>query len=157
LAETQLPVLEKTWNTRPRTPPVGGKFGKMLHSEIVPRTYLHQRLQVNLAIVSSCSESILFSAFPDADVVGMYRATTPILLLRDPEMVKEVTVKSFSSFHDNDICIDKDVDAIFGRNPFVLKGEEWKMVRGQLTPAFTSGKVSITTPFHSIVLTKYFR
>jgi cytochrome P450 len=89
---------------------------------------------------------MLFSAFPDADVIGMYRATTPILLVRDPEMVKEVTVKSFSSFHDNDIDVDKNVDGIFGRNPLVLKGQEWKMVRAQLTPAFTSGKVSRKFP-----------
>ncbi|KAJ3619260.1 hypothetical protein MTP99_004957 [Tenebrio molitor] len=99
-----------------------------------------------------------YNAFPDANVIGMYRATTPILLVRDPEMVKEVTVKSFSSFHDNDIDVDKNVDGIFGRSPLVLKGQEWKMVRAQLTPAFTSGKMKSLFPLledNGIKMVKY--
>lgn len=38
--------------------------------------------------------------------------------------------------------IDKDSDPIFGRNPFLLKGEEWKEKRAEITPAFTSLRVS---------------
>lgn len=82
-----------------------------------------------------------FRKFSDEELVGIYRIVTPILLVRDPELIKEITVKSFSNFHDNDVLVDKKSDPIFGRNPFVLKGEEWKIVRTQLTPAFSSGKV----------------
>ena len=88
-----------------------------------------------------CFYSGVNSDYPDEEMVGIYRGTSPVLLLRDPELIKEVTTKSFSSFHDNDVDILKENDPIFGRNPFALKGEEWKVVRGQLTPGFTSGKV----------------
>lgn len=74
----------------------------------------------------------------------MYRATTPVLVVRDPDLVKEVTIKSFDHFSENDYEVDKRHDPIFARNPFVLKGEEWRLVRAQLTPGFTSGKVFFT-------------
>jgi hypothetical protein len=84
-----------------------------------------------------------FSEYRHTSIVGLYRAFTPILLVRDPEMIKEVTIKSFSHFRDNDIDIDQKVDPMFGKNPFSLKGDEWKVVRAQLTPCFTSGKVNV--------------
>ena len=54
---------------------------------------------------------------------GMFKLRQPMLLIRDPEIVKSVLVKDFNSFHDNDIESGPDVDPLFGRNPFVLTGE----------------------------------
>ncbi|KAJ3641253.1 hypothetical protein Zmor_027767 [Zophobas morio] len=89
----------------------------------------------------------VYNQYGDAEMVGMFRATTPILLVRDPALVREVTVKSFNSFRENDYEVSKKHDPIFGRNPFVLKGEEWKVVRSQLTPGFTSGKMKWLYPY----------
>ncbi|RZC37303.1 p450 domain containing protein, partial [Asbolus verrucosus] len=83
----------------------------------------------------------IYEAYQNASMVGIFRACTPVLLLRDPELIKDVTIKLFRNFHDNDIDVDKKADPLIGRNPFFLKGEEWKMVRAQLTPGFTSGKM----------------
>ncbi|KAJ3641252.1 hypothetical protein Zmor_027766 [Zophobas morio] len=96
----------------------------------------------------------IYNDYPDEEMVGIYRGTSPVLLLRDPELIKEVTTKSFSSFHDNDVDILKENDPIFGRNPFALKGEEWKVVRGQLTPGFTSGKMKWLFPLMEEVCTE---
>lgn len=38
--------------------------------------------------------------------------------------------------------IDKDLEPILSKNPFFLKGEEWKTVRSILSTCFTSGKVN---------------
>ncbi|KAG5874550.1 hypothetical protein JTB14_026850 [Gonioctena quinquepunctata] len=73
--------------------------------------------------------------------VGIYKFTTPCILIRDPEFIKNVVVRDFKNFHDNDIEVDKEIDPIFGRNPFVLRGAEWKSTRAQLTTCFTSGKI----------------
>ena len=54
---------------------------------------------------------------------GVFKVRQPLLLIRDPEIVKNVLVKDFNSFHDNDIESGPDVDPVFGRNPFVLTGE----------------------------------
>ncbi|CAG9858620.1 unnamed protein product [Phyllotreta striolata] len=79
--------------------------------------------------------------------VGIYKAITPVLIIRDPEMVKNVMVKDFKNFHDNDIEVQKDLDPIFGRNPFVMRGAEWKQKRVQLTGCFTSGKIKGMFPY----------
>lgn len=73
----------------------------------------------------------------------MYRTVTPVLMIRDPELIREVTTQSFTHFYDNDINMEKKNDPLWGRNIFVLKGEEWKLVRGQLSPGFTGSKVPI--------------
>ena len=54
---------------------------------------------------------------------GVFKFGQPMLLIRDPEIIKSVLVKDFNSFHDNDIESDPEVDKLFGQNPFVLNGE----------------------------------
>lgn len=75
--------------------------------------------------------------------MGLYRTVTPVLMIRDLNLIKEVTTQAFSYFYDNDVIMKKKFDPLWGRNVFVLKGEEWKLVRGQLTPGFTSSKVFV--------------
>nr|CAD7407731.1 unnamed protein product [Timema cristinae] len=72
---------------------------------------------------------------------GYYNYVTPMLMIRDPEILRTVLVKGFSNFHDNDFHLDVSLDPLAGRNPFFLKGERWRTVRSQITPAFTSGKI----------------
>lgn len=49
----------------------------------------------------------------------------------------------FHKFADNDFgdFVNKDIDPILGRNPFFLKGTEWKEGRAEVTPAFTVSRV----------------
>lgn len=52
----------------------------------------------------------------------------------------------------------KETDPLFGRNPFVLTGEEWKEKRGQITPAFTPARLKALFPLIEDVcerMTKY--
>ncbi|XP_049822116.1 cytochrome P450 6a2-like [Aethina tumida] len=78
--------------------------------------------------------------------VGIYKSGSPALLVRDPDLLKAVTVKNFKNFYDNDVHLDKKNDPILGRNIFFLKGEEWKQTRAILTPCFTSGKMKTLFP-----------
>jgi hypothetical protein len=39
-----------------------------------------------------------------------------------------VTVKFFLHLHGDNITLNKEVDIDISRDPFVLKGKEWKMV-----------------------------
>jgi hypothetical protein len=54
---------------------------------------------------------------------GVFKFRQPVVLLRDPQLVKTVIVKEFSSFQDNDFHSNVDIDPLFGRNPFVLRGD----------------------------------
>jgi len=39
-----------------------------------------------------------------------------------------------------------DSDPLFGKNPFVLKGHQWKKTRNQIVPNFSSGKMKALMP-----------
>jgi cytochrome P450 family 6 len=77
--------------------------------------------------------------------VGIYLFWRPALLVRDAELVKQILVKDFASFHDRGVYVDEKNDPMSG-NLFALKGEKWKKLRHQLTPTFTSGKLKNMMP-----------
>jgi hypothetical protein len=47
--------------------------------------------------------------------LGYYKLRLPALMVRDPELIKQVLVKDFDSFHDNDLYIDEDTDPLLGK------------------------------------------
>lgn len=57
-------------------------------------------------------------------------------------------MKNFKSFHDNEFgdVFDRETDPLFGLNPFMLKGEEWKEKRAEITPAFTTNRLKVMYP-----------
>lgn len=73
----------------------------------------------------------------------MYVLRSPTLLAIDKSVIKEVLIKNFKSFHNNEVSyqMDKNSDPLFGRNPFILKDEEWKEKRNQIAPAMTIARV----------------
>ncbi|VEN58316.1 unnamed protein product [Callosobruchus maculatus] len=83
----------------------------------------------------------VYRKYDGSRLVGIYRMLTPCLIVRDFDLLKTVEIKDFSSFHDNDIYVQMSSDVIFGGNPFVLKGEDWKEKRTRITNAFASGKI----------------
>lgn len=54
--------------------------------------------------------------------IGMYQGTLPTLLIRDPEIIKEVTVKEFDHFLNHRLFVPDGVDALWSRNLVALKG-----------------------------------
>ncbi|CAB3366382.1 Hypothetical predicted protein [Cloeon dipterum] len=77
---------------------------------------------------------------------GLYAMRTPALIVRDPELIKHIMVKDFSSFTDNSMHISEKNDPMFAFNIFAMKGDKWKYARSKLAPAFTTGKIRNTFP-----------
>ncbi|XP_066992166.2 cytochrome P450 9e2 [Anabrus simplex] len=73
--------------------------------------------------------------------VGLFQFLNPILMIKDPELIKRVTVKDFDHFVDHVQSISKNADPLMGRNLFFLRGEKWRDLRSTLSPAFTSSKM----------------
>jgi len=73
---------------------------------------------------------------------GTYALTKPGFIFRDPDIIKNVLVKDFSSFHDRGFLIDEEVEPLSG-HLFVLPGKKWRKLRGKLSPTFTSGKMKM--------------
>jgi cytochrome P450 len=65
------------------------------------------------------------------------------LLIRDPELVKNILVKDFQSFMDRIFSFEDTFDPLFGNNLAVLKGQLWRHLRTNLTPVFTSRKMKM--------------
>ncbi|XP_059618985.1 probable cytochrome P450 28a5 isoform X1 [Phlebotomus argentipes] len=80
--------------------------------------------------------------------IGFMNMRSPNILALDPTIIKEMLIKNFRFFSDNTFAnfTDKEVDPIFGRNPFMLKGNEWKEKRQEITPAFTVSRIKTMYP-----------
>jgi cytochrome P450 family 9 len=55
---------------------------------------------------------------------GLYQLMNPLLLLRDPELIKSVTVKDFEHFLDRQVLITEDIEPLLGKALSNLKGEQ---------------------------------
>nr|CAI5835401.1 unnamed protein product [Callosobruchus analis] len=62
-------------------------------------------------------------------------------VVENVELVKNITVKDFASFRDNEFYVSIESDAAFGGNPFAINGVEWKQKRSHITGSFTGGKI----------------
>ncbi|XP_047121546.1 cytochrome P450 6j1-like isoform X1 [Schistocerca piceifrons] len=83
----------------------------------------------------------IYCQMEGAPFCGFYRFREPMLLVRDADLVRTMLVRDFPSFHDNNVQTNEDIDPIFARNPFVLKGEKWRKLRSQLSPSFTASRL----------------
>jgi len=73
---------------------------------------------------------------------GTYTLTKPGFIFRDPDIIKNVLVKDFSSFHDRGFLMDEELEPLSG-HLFVLPGKRWRNLRNKLSPTFTSGKMKM--------------
>uniref|UniRef100_A0A672FDB1 Thromboxane-A synthase n=1 Tax=Salarias fasciatus TaxID=181472 RepID=A0A672FDB1_SALFA len=85
-------------------------------------------------------------------VCGYYLAQRPVVVVADPDMLRQIMVRDFSSFPNR-------MTARFPTKPMadcllLLKNERWKRVRSILTPTFTYKKVAsskTTQTLHSCI------
>jgi len=73
---------------------------------------------------------------------GTYALTKPGFIFRDPDIIKNILVKDFSSFHDRGLFVDEELEPLTG-HLFRLPGKRWRNLRVKLSPTFTSGKMKM--------------
>nr|CAH7716644.1 unnamed protein product [Callosobruchus chinensis] len=76
----------------------------------------------------------------DAPYFGVFMFHLPYLVLKSPQLIKDVMVKDFSHFMNRTWAQAKH-DEIQKNMMFFQHGEEWKVTRSKLSPVFTSGKL----------------
>lgn len=79
---------------------------------------------------------------------GAYRVRTPMLIVKDPAIIKSICIKDFSNFCNRGIPVNSSEDPL-SRHLFNLEGNEWRWLRAKLTPVFTSGKIKKMFPLLS--------
>ncbi|XP_014261162.1 probable cytochrome P450 6a18 [Cimex lectularius] len=74
----------------------------------------------------------------DVKFGGYYFLWKPLLMVKDAELIKNITVKDFEHFTDHSIFLDttKDTDTVL-HSLFFMKSEEWKKRRSVMTHLFT--------------------
>ncbi|XP_031355055.1 cytochrome P450 9e2-like [Photinus pyralis] len=87
--------------------------------------------------------------FKNARYIGTYQNFKPRLCIEDPELIKHVFVKDFDYFVDHNVFLPYDGDTVWEKSLFNLKGDDWKQLRGFVSPTFTSSKIKLM--FHTIL------
>eukprot|EP00058_Branchiostoma_floridae_P007460 XP_002592948.1 hypothetical protein BRAFLDRAFT_65534 [Branchiostoma floridae] len=72
-------------------------------------------------------------------VFGFFEGRTPMLMVGDLELIKEITVKQFNNFSNR-----RDLGSLleaFAGGLFVIEDTDWKRVRSAISPTFSSSKL----------------
>lgn len=77
---------------------------------------------------------------------GQYAMLKPVLMIRDPELIKKLLIKDFHYFHDRGITVHDELQEPLAKQLSILNGEQWKNLRIKMTTTFTSGKMKAMLP-----------
>ncbi|XP_023312541.1 cytochrome P450 9e2-like, partial [Anoplophora glabripennis] len=83
----------------------------------------------------------VYNQSPGTRYTGLYNFHWPVLVIRDPELLKQVAIKDFDHFTDHITFMPTDGDPLFSKSLFGLHGREWREMRTLLSPCFTSSKM----------------
>ncbi|XP_001649101.2 probable cytochrome P450 9f2 [Aedes aegypti] len=86
-----------------------------------------------------------YDKFPGAKVFGLFDMTTKLFVIRDPELIKKVTVKDFDYFVNRRATFGESIDdhdeMLFAKSLLALNDQKWRDMRATLSPAFTGSKM----------------
>ncbi|KAL3273881.1 hypothetical protein HHI36_015307 [Cryptolaemus montrouzieri] len=75
--------------------------------------------------------------------IGIYEFVRPILIIKDPHLIKKICIEDFNHFEDHVQTLPDNSDRMWNKGLFNLSGTEWKRMRHILTPSYTSSKMRI--------------
>ncbi|KAJ8687377.1 hypothetical protein QAD02_023171 [Eretmocerus hayati] len=81
-----------------------------------------------------------YKKFKDEPFIGIFARRTPILVVKDPEYIKDVLIKDFTAFADRGMKVHEKVEPL-SQHLFSLEPARWRPLRTKLSPTFTSGKL----------------
>ncbi|KOC62019.1 Cytochrome P450 6B1 [Habropoda laboriosa] len=95
-------------------------------------------------LLGRCSTTQVFEKayyeFKSEQMIGVFGGHEPFLILKDPDLIKDVLIKDFSKFVNRNLQPVREVDPL-SEHLFRLDAEKWKPLRSRLSPVFTSGKL----------------
>uniref|UniRef100_T1DMW0 Putative cytochrome p450 9f2 n=1 Tax=Anopheles aquasalis TaxID=42839 RepID=T1DMW0_ANOAQ len=83
----------------------------------------------------------LYGRFRRHRFFGYFDFLSPIYVIRDLELVKQICIKDFDHFLNHRIELDENHDPLFGRALFAMRDTRWRNMRAVLSPAFTGSKM----------------
>lgn len=118
-----------------------------------------KQLDSTIKIFGDFKNAILFRTAPgfhlgeiyrqapaDAPFVGFYIFHKPCLLLKDPEIIKQILITDFNNFSNRHFAGSQQKDSIGMVNLFGLKNPAWRYLRKKITPTLTRSKLQQMLP-----------
>ncbi|XP_062545301.1 probable cytochrome P450 9f2 [Armigeres subalbatus] len=89
----------------------------------------------------------IYNKYPSAKVFGTFDMTTKMFVIRDPDLIKKVTVKDFDYFINRRPLFgdskedDGNENILFNKTLVGMVDQRWRDMRAILSPAFTGSKM----------------
>lgn len=81
-----------------------------------------------------------YDDFAEERMVGIYVHGSPVLILRDLDLIRDVLIKDFAAFSDRGIRVHDRVEPL-SQHFFNLPESTWRPLRTRLTPAFGCSRI----------------
>lgn len=79
----------------------------------------------------------------DGPYVGSWIFHKPLLIVKDPRLIKNILIKDFKYFKDRYMCSDESADQIAANLLPMCKNPTWKYIRQATSPIFSTGKIKL--------------
>lgn len=76
---------------------------------------------------------------------GFYALTSPSLMVTDPDLIKDMFIKNFSSFNERGFYYNEDTDPL-SAHLVALRNPQWHLLRQKFSPTFTAAKLKMIHP-----------
>ncbi|XP_047356211.1 cytochrome P450 6B1-like isoform X4 [Vespa velutina] len=87
----------------------------------------------------------IYNSYKDERYIGIFFRSRPILILRDPQLIKNILIRDFSSFPQRAVDVTEKVEPLT-QNLIYLEAHRWRPLRNKLTPAFSIIKMKEMFP-----------
>lgn len=84
-----------------------------------------------------------YQRFEGQDVVGGFDLSRRSFMVRDPKIIKQITIKDFDVFVNHDRNFNEEIDKLMGKMLVVMVDDQWRNMRNILSPIFTSSKMKM--------------
>lgn len=116
------------------------KLGIPVYKPVVPFGNFGPMIMKNTGVLPEITK--LYKAFEGHRLGGLYGFGYKFLLVRDPDLIRDIIVKDFIHFHDRGVFLSGGGDPL-DLHLFSMTGAKWRKLRVKLTPTFTSGKMKM--------------
>ncbi|XP_048510596.1 cytochrome P450 9e2-like [Athalia rosae] len=100
-------------------------------------------------------QKYIYAVNMESKYIGMMDFHTPSILVRDPELVKQIGVKHFNDFPDHKPVVEESTDTFFGKMMYFVTGRRWREMNAVMRPAFTSSKIKFMSELVSEIATDF--
>lgn len=88
------------------------------------------------------SSQNIYNKHSDKKFVGIFQlGGSPSYIIRDLDLIRDITIKDFDYFMNHYFQLDKKTDPLLGRALFGMSNQPWRDMRTTLSPLFTGSKM----------------